>query len=105
MEMIQVSPKVSVFECLFHDPSKVVSLWVLIEWRRPRASLMESYGDCWAVRSYKADSHNGALKAMMCTQCHVTPMRSYMVRPRRSRVLIGTDHTHGATHSIGCPSL
>ena len=58
------------------DPPKVVSLWVLIERRRPRVSLMESYGDYWVVRSYKGDGYNEALKAMMCTQYHVNPMGS-----------------------------
>ena len=27
--------------------------------------MMESQGDCWVVRSYKADGHNGPLKAIM----------------------------------------
>ena len=47
----------------------------------------ESYGDCWVARSCNADGHNGALKAMMCTQCHVTPMGSYMVGSRKVKRL------------------
>ena len=46
--------------------------------------IRESYVDCWVVRSYKVDDHNEALKAMMCTQCHITPMRSYMFNIRSS---------------------
>ena len=64
----------------------------------------KSYGDCWVVRSYNADGHNGALMATICTQCHVTLMGSYMVRSKRPRVLIDADHTHGATHLTGCPN-
>ena len=89
--MIQGNPRV-VRELLrdrSENPPKVVSLWVLIEWWRPRASLMESYGDCWVVKSYKADGHNGALKAMICTQYYVTPMGSYMVRFGRVKKLNG----------------
>ena len=65
------------------SPQKVVSLWVLIERRKPRVSLMESDGDCWVARSYTTDGHNGALKVMMCTQYHVTPMEGYMVGSRK----------------------
>ena len=43
----------------------------------------ESYGDCWVTRSCNADGHNEALKAMVCIQCHKTPMGSYMVRSRK----------------------
>jgi len=66
--------------------------------------LMESQGDCWVVRSYKVDGHNVALKAIMCSQCHVTPMGSYMFRFRKSIVLVETDWTHRVTHLLGCPS-
>ena len=48
--------------------------------------IMEIQGDCWAMKSYKADGHNRALKAIMCSQCHVTPMGSYMVRSGKLRV-------------------
>ena len=51
---------------------------------------MESYGDCWVVSSYKVDGHNGALKAMMCTQHHVTPMGSYMVGSGKVKRLNGS---------------
>ena len=44
--------------------------------------MMKSHEDCSVVRSYKADGHNGALKAIMCSQCYVTPMGGYMVRSR-----------------------
>ena len=60
--------------------------------------MIECYGDYWVVRSYKVDGHNGALKAIMCSQCHVTPVGSYMVISKKSRVLVGTDGTHGVTH-------
>ena len=43
----------------------------------------ESHEDCWVARSCNADGHNGALKAMMCIYCHITPMGSYMVRSRK----------------------
>ena len=50
----------------------------------------ESYRDYWVARSYKADGPNGALKAMMCTQCHVIPMRNYMVRfGKVKRLMVG----------------
>ena len=82
------------------SPPKVVPLWVLIdaEKGRQRVSLiervretkgliMESYGDYWVVRSYKANDHNEALKTMICSQCHVTPMVSYMIRSRKVKNL------------------
>ena len=47
----------------------------------------ESYGDCWVAKTYKDDGHNGALKAMLCIQCHVTPKRNYMVRSRKVKRL------------------
>ena len=43
----------------------------------------ESYRDYWVARSYNVDGHNGALKAMVCIQCHITPMGSYMFRSRK----------------------
>ena len=43
----------------------------------------ENYGDYWVARSYNADGYNGALNAMMCIQCYITPMGSYMVRSRK----------------------
>ena len=43
----------------------------------------ESYGDCWVARSCNDDGHNGALKAMMCIQCHIIPMGSYMVGSKK----------------------
>ena len=66
--------------------------------------IMEIQGDCSVMKSYKVDGHNGELNAIMCSQCHVTPMGSYMVRSRKSRVLVETDRIHGAIHLIGCPS-
>ena len=48
--------------------------------------IIETKGDCWVMTSYKAGGHNGALKVIMCSQCHVTPMGSYMVRSRKSRI-------------------
>ena len=85
------------------SPKGCVPLGIYRE-KETKGLMNESYGGFWVVRNYKVDSHNGALKAIMCSQCHVTPLRSYMVRFRKSRVLIETDRTHGVTHSIGCPS-
>ena len=47
--------------------------------------IIEIQGDCWVTRSYKVDGHNEALKSIMCSQCHVTFMGSYMVRSGQSR--------------------
>ena len=80
MEMIQGSPRV-VSERIRVSP-KVVSFWVLIEWRRPRVLLMRIMGTVGFTRSCNADGHNGALKAMMCIRCHITPLGSYKVRSR-----------------------
>ena len=55
---------------MLRDPNelfKVVSLWVLIEWKRPRVSFMRVMGTVGFARNCKANGHNGALKAMMCT--------------------------------------
>ena len=64
----------------------------------------ESHGDCWVARSCNVDGHNGALKVLMCIQCHITPMGSYMLDLDQSKDLMGTDRTHGVTQLIGCPS-
>ena len=49
--------------------SKVVCLWVFIEWRRPRVSLTE-----WGLLGcMELMAIMGALKTMLCDQCHVTP--------------------------------
>lgn len=48
-----------------------------------KGSIDESYEDCWVARSCNANGYNRALKAMICIQCHITPMRSYMVRSRK----------------------
>ena len=42
--------------------------------------------DCWVMRSYKADGHNGVLKVIMCSQCHITLIGNYMVRSGKLRV-------------------
>ena len=72
--------------------------------KETKGLIIEIQGDCWVTRSYKVDGHNDALKVIICSQCHVTPMGSYMVGSGQSRV-VGTDRTHGMTHSIGCSSL
>ena len=41
MEKIQGSPRVICLNVYFCVPPKVVPLWILIEWRRPKVSLME----------------------------------------------------------------
>ena len=43
----------------------------------------ECYGDYCVARSYNADGLNGASKAMMYIQCHITLMGSYMVKFRK----------------------
>ena len=86
MERIQGSPRVA-SECLNvslqMSPHKVVSLWVLIEWRRPRVSLMRVMGTVGlqGVAMLMALMKN--LKAMICIQCHVTPIKGYMIRYRK----------------------
>ena len=48
---------------------KVVCLWIFIEWRRPRVSLVE-----WGLLGcMELMAIMGALKTMLCDQCHVTP--------------------------------
>ena len=86
MEMIQGS--LGVVSEISPSP-KDVSLWVLIEWKRPSVSLMKVMVTVGFVRSYNVDGHNGALKVMMCTQCHVTPKISYMVGFRKVKRLNG----------------
>ena len=71
MERIQDSPRVA-SECLsvsLDFLQKVMSLWVFIEWKRPRVSLME----CRLLGCMELMAIMGAFKAMLCTQCHVTP--------------------------------
>ena len=71
-------------ECVSPDvPPKVVSLWVLIEWRRPNVSLMRVMGAIELQGVAMLMVLNEALKAMICIQCHVTPIESYMVRSRK----------------------
>ena len=43
----------------------------------------KSWGLLGCIRSYNADGHNGVVKAMMCIQCYITLMGSYMVRSRK----------------------
>ena len=71
MERIQGSPRVvSVSRAVCSGvPPKVVPLWVFIEWGKPRVLLMEwEFLGCKELMAIM-----GALKAMLCTQCHVTP--------------------------------
>ena len=86
MKRIQGSPRVT-SECLMRSkrvsPKGCVPLGIY-RVEETKGLINEIHGDCWVVRSCNADSHNGALKAMMCIQCHVTPMGSYMVRSGNS---------------------
>ena len=68
------------------DPLKVVPISVLIDVEGDQGSHDGELWDCWVVRSYKVDGYNGALKAIMCSQYHVTPMGSYTVRTGQLRI-------------------
>ena len=85
MEMIQGSPRVA-SECLNVylqlSPKGCVPLDTY-RVEETKGLIDESYGDCWVIRSCNADGHNGAWKAMIYIQCHVTPMGICMVRSRK----------------------
>ena len=71
MERVQGSPRVASMSraVYFFGSPNVVSLWVFIGWKRPRVSLIE-----WGLLGCKELlAIMGALKALMCTQCYVTP--------------------------------
>ena len=86
MEMIQGSPRV-VNEKI-RPPKGCVPLGTY-KVEETKGLIDESYVDCWVAKSYKADGYNGVLKAIICTQCHVTPMGSYMVGSRKVKRLNG----------------
>jgi len=57
------------------------------------------------VRLQGADDHNGSIEghvvySMPCNSSWEVTWSNL----RESRELMGTDHTHGETHSIGCPN-
>ena len=67
----QGSPRVARVR-IERGPPKVVCLWVLIEWRKPGASLMEwELLGCLGLMAIV-----GALKTMLHDQCLVTPLGS-----------------------------
>ena len=88
MEEIQDSLRVAsecLIVCLQMSPKGCVPLGTY-RVEETKGFIHEGYGDSWVARSCNADDLNGALKAMLCIQYHVTPMRSYMVRSGQSRV-------------------
>ena len=85
MERIQSSPRVA-SECLNMSlqmsPKGCVPLGTY-RVEETKGLIDESYRDCLVARSCNSDGLNEALKVMICIQCHVTPMGSYMVRSRK----------------------
>ena len=83
MEMIQGSPRVT-SECKQKKscPKSCVPFGTY-RVEETNGLIDDSYGDCWVAMGCNADGLNGALKAMMCIQCHITLMRIYMVRSRK----------------------
>ena len=69
MERIQGGPRVAseyLNVCLQISPKGCIPLGTY-RVEETKGLIDESYGDCWVTRSCNADSHNGALKAMICT--------------------------------------